>query len=244
MSPRTHYERLRTLAFENDIEGLKRLGLGASPEERGLALDWAIGANLTEAAVALARMPCPQEYYNFGLQQACSHGNATLAAGLLPLSSIISVSRSLKKAAYAGSLECLALLEGRLDAESGWDDYDTAIALRDASDASCNARALVAKLASRAAPGCLEWALRESAGTLKASACEVLMAAGANPDATPPWPSPSGATLTARETFRLASSRYAGREDAAIRSRIESIEIGMDAHLGSSAASPARAKRI
>lgn len=139
--------------------------------------------------------------FNFGLQDACADGDAALASKLLYLAEFPSVTRSLKKAAAAGSVECLGLLFGRIDAENAMDRFDLAIALWWAAGAPATAPKsdCFKILAARAEPDELAWALRELCASANAGGAAMLLEAGADPDLAPRWPRNDASNRPARQ---------------------------------------------
>lgn len=211
---------------ELDIAGLHETARRSSREEIGMALSWCVHRRNNAMAFELIQHPCPEECYNFALQHACSNGDEPLAKALLPLSSIISVSRSLKKAAYAKSPACLRLLFSRLDQENGWIPFDNAIALRDAAEAGGECLSM---LAEKSCSGALSWALREQVLSGKARAFRDLLAVGANPDETPQWPPASGNRMWDQLSPRACFGIRAGSSSLPMStSDIEAILLEMD----------------
>lgn len=215
------------------LEGLPDAMAASSPEEIGLALSWAVDRGDEALALALLKAPCPPENYNFALQSACAQGHEALARALLPLSSIISVSRSLKKAAFGESPACLRMLIDRLDAEGGWIPYDNAIALRDASTAH-NPECL-RLLVEKSCPDALSWALREHALAGQARAIRVLCRAGADLDRLPPWPPVAGSlwkNRSARQCFEMKRAMGAFDTEPAELEAL-SLDLELSPHLAS-----------
>lgn len=208
----------------------------SGPEVVGLAFSVAVDRSNIPLASEMLKEPLGQENYNFGLQSACSRGCAPLAQALLPLSSLISVSRSIIKASHAESPECLAILFPRLDAEQGWIPFDNALALREA--AASKSQACLSMVAERSAQGELDWALREMLLRGNDEGFCALRALGADPDAIPPWKPASSAGMgnpSSREAFKAKRALLERQKSPAA---MERIALAMDLAPAPAAAAP------
>ena len=104
-----------------------------------LGMDLSAMARAGDAAKvrqALERAALDEGDINFAFQAACEAGSVEAARELLEKTSIISVSRGMRKACASQSVECMRLAMARLEREDAFDQLDLGVALRDSVPAS------------------------------------------------------------------------------------------------------------